>query len=123
MDSFLLNRSMGTTPQSEFSLAYKSELIHSLEPLPEIRFDGRVPTPYRPYKEYVPALTEEETDALDDGTPEGRAKFFAAWHERMQGFNSVPFPPPSPGPPRPSDLYAHKDGVNVLDIDRKGGRL
>ena len=40
MNSFLLNRSLGSISPAAFHVAQSRQLVHSLEPAPAIRFSG-----------------------------------------------------------------------------------
>jgi DNA excision repair protein ERCC-8 len=45
MNSYLLNRALGSVTPNTFHVAQTSRLVHHLEPAPGIRFSSRKPAP------------------------------------------------------------------------------
>ncbi|KAJ6161252.1 hypothetical protein N7470_004648 [Penicillium chermesinum] len=51
MNSFLLNRALGSVRPADFHVAQTTRLVHNLEPAPGIRFSSRRPAPSNPQDE------------------------------------------------------------------------
>lgn len=110
MDTFLLNRALGTTSQTQFRIAYTTELFHSLEPQQHLRFDGSVAS-----QAQINSRDEAHRKAVENAGGERRARALGLISPTSGSGNS--------STDRSPDIFAHKDGVNTLDLDHKNGRF
>lgn len=66
MNSYLLNRALGSVSSTTFHVAQTTRLVHNLEPAPGIRFSSRRATPAGRSRDDATPLDEEVDPIVEE---------------------------------------------------------